>query len=303
MKRLASIVIAAAGLAASAASVAVASEWSPLVEPAGLARLIEEDGALVVDIRSVRDYGAGHVETAVNVPYHAWRGPNENPGALIDEEKLTLTLQQIGVEPDSTIVVTYQGRDAADFGGAARVYWTLKSAGVERIAILNGGIEAWREAGLPLSRVEGANFPSEHEFGFASDWLIEREGVGDVLAGLRDATLVDARPAAFFSGRRKHDLARATGTLPGAILLDYVSWFTRATGPGYRFDAEPETIRALAREAGWQPGEEIVSFCNTGHWSAINWFALSEIAGIEGVKLYPESMVGWTQSDNRVAIN
>ena len=39
-----------------------------------------------------------------------------------------------------------------------------------------------------------------------------------------------------------------------------------------------------------------MSFCNTGHWAATNWFALSEVAGIEGVRMYPESMVGWSNA-------
>jgi thiosulfate/3-mercaptopyruvate sulfurtransferase len=39
-----------------------------------------------------------------------------------------------------------------------------------------------------------------------------------------------------------------------------------------------------------------VSFCNTGHWAATNWFALSEVAGQKNVKLYAGSMVEWTQS-------
>ena len=39
-----------------------------------------------------------------------------------------------------------------------------------------------------------------------------------------------------------------------------------------------------------------MSFCNTGHWAATNWFALSELAGIENVKLYPESLVGWSHA-------
>ena len=42
----------------------------------------------------------------------------------------------------------------------------------------------------------------------------------------------------------------------------------------------------------------LVSFCNTGHWAATNWFALSELAEIENVKLYPDSMVGWSQTGN-----
>ena len=40
--------------------------------------------------------------------------------------------------------------------------------------------------------------------------------------------------------------------------------------------------------------ETLISFCNTGHWAATNWFALSELAGLDDVKLYPESMVGWS---------
>jgi thiosulfate/3-mercaptopyruvate sulfurtransferase len=40
-----------------------------------------------------------------------------------------------------------------------------------------------------------------------------------------------------------------------------------------------------------------VSFCNSGHWAATNWFVLSEVLGQPDVKLYPESLVGWSQAD------
>jgi thiosulfate/3-mercaptopyruvate sulfurtransferase len=52
----------------------------------------------------------------------------------------------------------------------------------------------------------------------------------------------------------------------------------------------------LAAKNGFEAGDRLVSFCNTGHWAATNWFALSEIAGIEGVRMYPESMVGWSNA-------
>ncbi|MDC3348441.1 hypothetical protein OAV60_03885, partial [Paracoccaceae bacterium] len=44
----------------------------------------------------------------------------------------------------------------------------------------------------------------------------------------------------------------------------------------------------------------VVSFCNTGHWAATNWFMMSEVQGMDGVKLYPESMVGWTKAGEAV---
>ena len=37
-----------------------------------------------------------------------------------------------------------------------------------------------------------------------------------------------------------------------------------------------------------------ISYCNTGHWAATNWFVLSEVARVDGVKLYAESMVEWS---------
>ena len=38
-----------------------------------------------------------------------------------------------------------------------------------------------------------------------------------------------------------------------------------------------------------------MSFCNTGHWAATNWFVLSELAGLKDVRLYPASLAEWTQ--------
>ena len=79
-----------------------------------------------------------------------------------------------------------------------------------------------------------------------------------------------------------------------SIALVHATWFTTSK-------TEMSTagrVLELAKQAGYVPGAgpELVSFCNTGQWAATNWFALSEIAGIEGVKLYPESVVGWSIS-------
>ena len=233
----------------------------------------------------------------MNVPYHAWRGPEDNPGALISDEKLSFLLSEAGVEPDVPVVVTYAGKGTLDFGSAARVYWTLKSAGIEQIAILNGGIVAWTSAGEALSTEEGANFPSDLSFSFAPDWRVDRAEVRAILDGEVEAQLVDARPETFFKGVKRHEKAGWAGTLTGAQNIVHEAWFG---GPVLETD-RARILASLAR-AGVDPnGMQIVSFCNTGHWAATNWFVLSEIAGIDGVKLYPESMVGWTRSTEKVA--
>lgn len=281
---------------ALSAQTTLADDWQPLLGPEAAARVIEVEEPIILDIRTPGAYAQGHVAGAVNVPYAAWRGPESSPGALISEEKLSLILSEAGVEPDVPVIVTYQGKGTLDFGSAARVYWTLKSAGVSQIAILNGGLQAWTNAGLELDREEGSNFPSDLTFTFDPALQTGREAVSRILSGVASATLLDARPASFFSGEKRHKAAVAGGTFDGAVNLVHSTWFD-----GPRLAVTSDQVLAALAANGIDPAKPIVSFCNTGHWAATNWFVLSEIAGIKGVTLYPESWVGWTRAKGQVA--
>jgi thiosulfate/3-mercaptopyruvate sulfurtransferase len=228
----------------------------------------------------------------VSVPYGRWRGPAENPGAPISDEALTTLLRGAGIERDTPVVVVYQGETQSDFGAAARVYWTLKSAGIERIAILNGGFKAWQSAGLPVSTEPTVPVPSTITATLSPTWTATVEDVTAASRGDGGAVLVDARPEAFFRGETKHEAASVAGTLANAVNLVHARWFA----PEQTTISAPDAAITRARELAAQAqGAPIVSFCNTGHWAATNWFALSEIAGIENVRMYPESMVGYTR--------
>jgi thiosulfate/3-mercaptopyruvate sulfurtransferase len=65
------------------------------------------------------------------------------------------------------------------------------------------------------------------------------------------------------------------------------------------YDAQSERLKDLPALKASVPATlvldaAIVSYCNTGHWAATNWFVLHEILGYSNVTLYDESMVGWT---------
>ncbi len=55
-------------------------------------------------------------------------------------------------------------------------------------------------------------------------------------------------------------------------------------------------IKRVAQQAGVDSNQPTISFCNTGHWAATNWFVLSELLGHKDVKLYPESVVDWSNA-------
>ncbi|RDC71270.1 sulfurtransferase [Rhodovulum sp. 12E13] len=280
------------GLAVAAAA---QQGFGPLLTPVELDRRLSDTAPLVLDIRGDA-YEAGHIPGAVHAPYSLFRGPSENPGRLVPEDDLEATLRSLGVTRERPVVVVHEGASDSDFGAAARVYWTLKSSGVSQLAILNGGAKAWRLAGLPMSTQVAEVVPSEFELTFSDDWLATTEDVAAIVGGEADALLLDARPQAFWEGNRSHAAAARPGTLPQSRYFEHAGWFS--DGPAI---VNADSARRLAEAEGLVGAETLVSFCNTGHWAATNWFALSELAGIDGVRLYPESMVGYSNAGHEMA--
>lgn len=292
MKSLSLAALTALTLALPAAA---STGFGPLLTPVELQEARGASDPLVIDIRGDA-YAEGHIPGAVSAPYGLFRGPRENPGQLVPEDTLQETLRSLGVTNDRAVVVVHEGADATDFGAAARVYWTLKSSGVSQLAILNGGVKAWKLAGLPTTTQATKAVPSEFEVTFSDRWLATTDEVAEIVGGSGDALLLDARPESFWQGNRSHPAAARPGTLPQSEYFEHDSWFS--DGPAIVSAAD---ARRLAEAQGFTGAETLVSFCNTGHWAATNWFALSELAGIEDVKLYPESMVGYSRAGHEMA--
>ncbi|MBJ3778606.1 sulfurtransferase [Acuticoccus mangrovi] len=286
LKRL---TIAAAAAAFAITSAHAAAPWKKLMSPDELSAAMADGDVTIVDIRDPKAYATVHLPGAVNAPYPSWRGPADNPGELLDDAALTAVIQGAGLDPEDRVVITHAGTDQTDFGAAARVYWTLKSAGFPELAILNGGVRGWVAADKPLSVDPTTPTPSTGTYSLSDEWLADRDEIADIVSGKQDAALVDARPEAFFKGEKKHKVAVKAGTLKGAKDFPYASFFN-----GSDTEVVDET-EARAILANAPVGSETVSFCNTGHWAATNWFAMSELAGKDNVKLYPESMVGWVK--------
>ena len=280
----------AAGLLS--ASIASADYLKPLMNPAELSNSLDQANPIILDIRGDA-YSGGHIPGAISAPYGLFRGPKNNPGQLLDEDVLEERFEALGLELDRPVVVVSEGKTDTDFGAAARVYWTLKSTGFEDLAILNGGKQAWEQAGYAIDKTNITPKPTELDITFSPQWTATTEQVVSVTKEEVDSLLLDARPASFYEGDKSHGAASRPGTLPGAENYYYASFFN----DGSAAISSDIDVQALKITLGLEEDQEIVSFCNTGHWAATNWFALSEVAGIENVKLYPGSMVEYSNLD------
>lgn len=272
---------------------ATAFAAQPLLTPSELQALQGSPTVRVIDIRDPKSYAGNHIPGAVNAPYGKWRGPASSPGELPELPELTKLVQSLGLDPSIHAVVVSSGADATDFGASARVYWTLKVLGLKELSVLNGGMKAWAGQNLPQNAQPVTVAASSYQPALDTSLIATTEEVQKRLNS-GDSVLIDARPEAFFTGDTRAPTATLPGTLPGAVNLRHDKWFT----PGSSQFVSPEKAREIAAFSPIDPSKETVSFCNTGHWAATNWFAMSEVLGQKDVKLYAGSMAEWSQDPN-----
>lgn len=290
MKRLVAVVIAAvAGFAAPAAG-------QPLVDAAWLRSRLEQPNLVVLDLREAgaAEYAKARIPGAIFTDYAkgGWRVPDRNgtPGMLPDAAALEKLIGGLGISNDSHVVIVPDGTSAREVGRAARIYWTFKVAGHDAVSILDGGMAAWTaNKQNPLASGTEARPPAVFKVKLRPKLLATKDDVKAALA--RGVPLVDNRPPDMFMGvNRTKDVPR-NGTLPGARSLPE-SWLTEDNGGRFRDRA---TLAKLYAAAGVPTEGEQITFCNTGHWASLGWFASHEILGNRKVRMYDGSMAEWTR--------
>lgn len=296
LRRLGAAMLFSAALAASAAG----AHAQPLVDAQWLKGHLNDSKVVVLDIRSAIDgstpeaFAQGHIPGAVHSDYDkgGWRVErNGVPFMVPTTAELEKLVGELGIDEDSHVVVVPAGVSVSDFGAAARTYWTLKYVGVNTVSILDGGLAAWKSAGLPIEL--GARAPSPAIFtATLNKAILAVASDVEMIEASGGATLIDARPGAFYSGKEKAPQSQAYGRIPGALSLDSAAFYDEKTN---RLKS-PEALAAIAKQV---PAGPAVTYCNTGHWAATDWFVLHELLGRTNAKLYAGSMVEWTSNASR----
>ncbi len=276
--------------------------FAGLIAPEDLLARLGHPRLIVLDIRSSIDgggkaaYEAGHIPGAVHTDYVAdgWRAKiGQAPGLLPPLDHLAALVGRLGIEPHDDVVIVPAGVSATDFAAAARIYWTLKTIGHGQQAILDGGFRGWTAD--PARPVETGPSPDQAAAPYPVVMQQRLRSTADatlVASRSKLATLVDARSTSYFEGHEKAPEAARAGHIPGALSRDYTQAFDGATG---RLKSQDE----LAALFAGLPKGPAISYCNTGHTAALNWFVMSELLGREEVALYDGSMTDWTQDPER----
>ena len=275
--------------------------WTTIVEPEVLAAALGQPSLVLVDCRhSLADAnagegewraahlpGAGHAHLDRDLSDHG-KPASQGRHPLPDAGAFNRTLARLGVTPDAQ-VVAYDAGDGAM--AAARLWWLLRLMGHSRVAVLDGGIAAWRARGLPMETTPPVIVPGHYAGRFDVSAVLTTDAVAARLGEAR-GWLLDARAPERFRGDVE-PLDPVAGHIPGALNRPYA-----ANLHAGRMRA-PEALRSDFRALiGDRAADEVVLSCGSGVTACHNLLAMTH-AGLDGARVYAGSWSAWVSDPSR----
>lgn len=262
----------------------VSAEWVRKQLGAPQFRIVDASWYLPAHNRNAAvEYASGHIPGAVFFDQDQIADKSSAlPHTLASPESFADAVGKLGISDTDTIVVY----DGPGLFSAPRVWWMLRVMGARNVFVLDGGLDGWKQQGLPLETdlpepapaVFNTNFNDARVTSFADMRKIVDEGLKQI---------ADARPAGRFTGDEAEPRAgMRSGHMPGARSVP-----ASILGENGRLK-DLSTLRSIFNEAGVDLTQPIVTSCGSGVTAAVITLALESI-GHRDNTLYDGSWSEW----------
>ena len=265
-------------LGAQNAPVLVTADW--------LAAHLKDPKVVVIHASQARaDYDAGHIPGSRYIPWAAFAitEPSGLTAQLPAPAAFDTALQAAGISNDTHVIVS-----GGPVQASGRFFYTMEYMGFAgRVSFLDGGIDAWREAGRPIERAESkapargnaTSRPVATRLADAS-WVNANGSAAGV-------SILDARLPEFYSGESSGGQPRA-GHIPGAQNVPF-SWLTGELSV-FR---DKGKLQRLFDQAGVKQGNRVVTYCHIGMQASALYLA-ARILGYDAA-VYDGAWEEWSR--------
>jgi thiosulfate/3-mercaptopyruvate sulfurtransferase len=268
-----------------------------LVSTAWVAQYLKDPNVRIVE--SNEDpllYASGHIPGAVQIDWVADLNDQVRRDYL-SKENFEALMARNGISND-TFVVFYG--DKFNWW-ACYAFWVFQLFGHTKAAVMNGGRAKWIEEGRELTR-DVSTYPSTQYTAEARTDYKVRAFRDQVLAHVQgNGPLIDVRSPGEYKGELLHmpdypqEGALRGGHIPGA---KNIPWSKAANQDGL-FKSVEELQTLYRQENGYEPNQDIITYCRIGERSAHTWFVLTYLLGYPNVRNYDGS---WTEWGNSVGV-
>lgn len=270
-----------------------------IVATSTLAANLDSDWAIVdcrFDLQNEQwgreQYLTSHIPGAVYASLsHDMAGPKTGSNGrhpLPSIDALSATLGRLGIG-SHTQVVAYD-QDSGMY--ASRLWWLLRYAGHDAVAVLDGGWAKWIREGRPTQSGEETRSPGTFVASPRPDMRVSVDEVSAQL-GNPKTLLVDARAPERYEGQTE-PIDRVPGHIPGAVNRHY-----RANaGDDFTLLPAQQLRDEFLKVLGSREPSQAVMYCGSGVTACQNLLAMAH-AGLPGARLYAGSWSEWSADPGR----
>lgn len=235
----------------------------------------------LIDTRPAEKFAQGHIPGAIHFDLFGLSLVDTSPAPLkAFMSMISHLLEMRGVNLEKEVIF-YEDNSGMR---AARGLWFLEYFGHRNVHLLDGGIQAWREAGYAVTTEAVSPKAAQFKTAERRELLATAE---DVLHSLNKKTIciVDTRSDDEYMGRNIR--AARGGAIPGAVHLEW----TNNLGSKGKYKPAAE-LKEMYRSLGVTSDKEVIPYCQGGYRSAHTYLAL-RLIGFPKVRNYLGSWKEW----------
>lgn len=234
-------------------------------------------------------YVASHISGAIFFDIEALSDRSTSlPHMMPTAEAFSLDMSALGID-DRMAICIYEQEGVFS---APRAWWMLRTFGAREVYILDGGLRAWTEAGLPTSCGPVHRMPANFRATLDNETLRNFRQIQQLIA--ERGQILDARSAGRFTGAALEPRPGIrSGHMPGATSIP----FTELIEDGRLKSAEQ--LHEVFAAKGVDLKQPITTTCGSGVTAAVVALGL-ELAGADRVSLYDGSWAEYAQHPEAV---
>jgi thiosulfate/3-mercaptopyruvate sulfurtransferase len=208
---------------------------------------------------------------------------------LPPEDVFSAKVGALGVSNDTRVIIY----DSNSFFASARVWWMFRAMGHDNVAVLDGGLAAWKSAGGGIETETSEPMPKSFSATYRPELVRDQSAMRTHVAAA-DAKILDARAQGRFDGTTPEPRADLpSGHMPGSFCVPATSLLNADGTMLSKTELEPLVGGFLDKP--------VVTSCGSGVSAAVISLALAR-AGNWDAALYDGSWSEWAaNADNPIA--
>jgi thiosulfate/3-mercaptopyruvate sulfurtransferase len=215
-----------------------------------------------------------------------WRFDNGTFLSIRPVTEIEKEISALGIDETSDVVLYAPINEAKDVLKTSYIYWALNYHGIKNVALLDGGLKAWKNGKFELTKAEPTIKPTVLKA------KIDKEKIADIAYvknHLGKLPMIDARPSDMYLGVTPTPTVKRNGHIHGGMSY---SW-NYSVDKEYMLKSKTMLESVFKEGYGLDKNKEVVVYCTGGLETSFNYFVLNGVLGYKKVHLYDASMKEW----------